>query len=151
MTDQSVIVGKIYHSFTPHVDPISREVVWKGATTARVAIAVRKVGNDIQYGMTVCSETENFCRKLGRELAEDRLINGGQGSGSFTIPPKLLAMFYAEKMDDHDISIYMLQNMIDSMTSNKIRKLQRKIGEERLARKVKMVQQISAPKEAFRD
>jgi hypothetical protein len=39
----------------------------------RGTIAVKREGNDILYGVSICGLQDNFNKKLGRELAERRM------------------------------------------------------------------------------
>jgi hypothetical protein len=42
----------------------------------RAAIALKRVGDSIMWGVSICGAGDNFEKKVGRDLALDRLVNG---------------------------------------------------------------------------
>lgn len=122
---------RTYFGFTPHIDindPTIVMLLKEGViTTARGTVAICVKEGVVYWGITVCSEGDNFSRSVGRRKAEERLKFGGPGSGSFKVPEKLKELY----IDDHDLSLALLDNMLDSVFRN-IRKKQRLIGQERI-------------------
>lgn len=122
---------RIYFGFTPHIDPTDLDILFAlqsgFLSTARGTVALTIVGDTVHFGIAICSEGDNFSRSTGRQYAGDRLKNGGPGSGKFKVPPKLRPSY----LDDHDLSLALLDNMIESTFKN-IKKKQRQIGLQRL-------------------
>lgn len=41
----------------------------------RFTIAAKKINeNTVQFGLAICNERDNFCRKIGRKIAEGRAV-----------------------------------------------------------------------------
>ena len=41
----------------------------------RFTLAAKKVKDDkVQFGLAICNERDNFCRKIGRKIAEGRAV-----------------------------------------------------------------------------
>lgn len=119
---------KVYFAYTPYIPP---EDQWEFAikdgqpffiehSRARGTLALQRIGNEIHYGMTVCSVEDNFNKKEGRALAESRMKSEW---GKFSLDPVHVATF----KDDHELSLYFLNNIVNSMAAD-IRKTQHKIG-----------------------
>lgn len=123
---------KIYFAYTPYIHP---DDVWEwgktvgGApkvirlSTARATIALRIIGDNVHYGIAVCSEEDNFNKLEGRALAEARLKSG---FGKFPVDNELADRF----TDLHEISLYFLRNMVNSVEKD-IRKTQQKIHKKK--------------------
>lgn len=120
---------KIYFAYTPYIAPSEAWTFWIDAkgmphiewfSRARGTLALQRVGNEIHYGMVVCSVEDNFNKKEGRALAESRMKSGW---GKFPLDPTHAATF----KDDHELSLYFLNNMINGMAAD-MRKTQHKIG-----------------------
>lgn len=124
----SIDSNKVYYAYTEHVDVqyfsdvmhISPSTVAELIDKTRATIAMKLEGNTIKYGVSVCSNGDNFNRELGRKLAEERL---NAGYCSFVISGKL----YNQFKDNHEMSLYFLNNITNSTQMN-LRKVQQKIG-----------------------
>src|ERR1043165_5184986 len=94
--------NKVYYGFTKHKDkddiifdrPFMTRSESRKLTSSRASIAMQKVGDKVYVGVVVCSEGDNFSRKLGRQKAEERMRTGNEG---FTVPESLSNKF----RDDH--------------------------------------------------
>lgn len=120
---------KIYYAYTPYVD--SKVARRYGIDTPRATVALRRVGNEIHYGVSICSSEDNFEKKKGRQLAEDRMK---EGFGKFPIAQGVSERFD----DDHALSLYFLNNMINSIWCD-MRKAQHKIGLKKTKKNPKLL------------
>lgn len=68
------IEGRIYTAFSPYVNHKDARAL--GITADRTTVVVKKQGNTFVYGISICSEKDQFNRKEGREKAIERLNNG---------------------------------------------------------------------------
>ena len=59
-----------------------------------VTIALTKVDDKFHYGIAICSKYDNFSKKHGREIAENRLK---QGFGEVEVPKTLLGLSEKEQ------------------------------------------------------
>lgn len=144
-------VDKIYFAYTPYINPADSwdfrvdakgmpHAIWY--SRARATIALQKVGNDIHYGIAVCSEEDNFMKKEGRAMAEARLKSG---YGKYTLDKDSVASFAIEFQDEHEVCLYLLRNMANSVAKD-IRKTQQKIGKKKLPKETKL---LTAAKETL--
>jgi hypothetical protein len=69
-------------------------------------IALKKVGDEFHYGVAICSRFDNFSKKSGREIAENRL---NQGFGKLPVPKVLSG--YSEK----EACLAQLYNLVTSV------------------------------------
>ena len=120
----SVDSNKVYFGYTPYIPKNLAEM--HGFEASRATIALKIEGRTVKYGISVCSHNDNFCKKEGRKLAEDRLTNEPE---SFEIPEHIARDLRFR--DSHDLSLYFLRNMIQSTSyRRKIKKTQRKLGKK---------------------
>lgn len=70
-------------------------------------VVLRKEGNNIVFGISMCSKDDNFSRKFGKESAEKRM---NEGFGSFEIKGKEV------NATDHEICMFHLYNIVESVT-----------------------------------
>lgn len=114
--------NKVYFAYTKHVDVMFSylDPLYIPDTT-RATVAMRKVGNEIHFGISVCSEGDNFKKEIGRKIAEERL---NAGYGKFLIGSHMAGKF----KDDHELCLYFL-NCITNATQKNLRRAQYKIGE----------------------
>lgn len=120
----SVDSTKVYYGYTPYI-PKNLAEEWE-IEASRATIAIRKDGNAILYGVSICSHNDNFIRKEGRALAEERL---NKSPKFIEVPESLIK--HAGLKDDHDICLYFLRNMIKSLTKrDKIRREQRRVNKK---------------------
>lgn len=119
---------KVYYGFTEHKEPkgvIERATLYGPTneyTSARGTIAMKRVKDEIHYGIAVCSESDNFNKQFGRDLALQRL---NQGFGKFPIKTMIAQLYPNEK----EMMLFYLDNMVDSV-GRKIRKKQRIISQK---------------------
>lgn len=135
---------KIYFAYTPYIQPAEAWDFWVDAkgtphvvwySRARGTIALQKIGNEIHYGISVCSEDDNFNKKEGRAMAEARLKGG---YGQYTLDKDSVVRFAAEFHDDHELCLYLLRNMANSVARD-IRKTQQRIGKKRLPKETRLL------------
>lgn len=118
----SIDSSKVYFGYTPYI-PKNFAEEWD-IEASRATIAMRKDGNAILYGVSICSHNDNFNKKEGRTLAEERLNRSPQ---FIEIPESLVK--HANLKDDHDICLYFLRNMINSLTNrSRIKRAQRRVS-----------------------
>lgn len=131
---------KIYFAYTPYIQPAEAWDFWVDAkgmphvvwySRARGTIALQKIGGEIHYGVSVCSEEDNFSKKEGRAMAEARLKGG---YGKYMLDPELAAGYH----DDHELCLYLLRNMANSVAKD-IRKTQQKIGKKKLPKEIRLL------------
>jgi hypothetical protein len=72
-------------------------------------VALKKQGNHIIFGISMCSKDDNFSRKFGREAAERRM---NEGFASFEIKN------VSPDATDHEICMFHLYNIVQSVTLN---------------------------------
>lgn len=63
-------MSKVYFYHTTKLEVV------KNKERSAATIAVQKVGDQFKYGIALCSKYDNFSRKKGRELAQQRLEAG---------------------------------------------------------------------------
>jgi len=128
----SVDSNKVYFGFTEHKDRVPEYVkrtdMWsrkdrREGTTARATVAMQKHGSVVRLGVVVCSEEDNFSRKVGREKAEARM--NSTEAEMFQVPDSLSSRF----KDDHELMLYLLRNKVRSL-GGKIPKVQNKLGQK---------------------
>lgn len=111
---QSMLEPKIYYGFTPHVEPDGIYKVGNNyhfaPSSARACVAVIVGQDSIKYGVSVCSETDNFCREKGRELALKSL---NEGFGEMKINP-----YYAAMVSDHKRALFFLNTKVRNIFAN---------------------------------
>lgn len=119
----SVDSNKVYYAYTPGPSPIEillcRQLGFD-LDQSRATVALKRVGTNIEYGVSVCSHGDNFNKNLGRKLAESRRE---RGYGKFPIANGLMGKF----KDEHEMCLFFLNNITNSVFEN-IRKTQQKIG-----------------------
>jgi len=116
---------RIYYGYTPHVEPDGRFYfngvfagVRESSARACVAVQVDPNNNTIKYGVSVCSENDNFCKAKGRQLALESLY---EGFGEVPINT-----FYARMESDHKRALFFLNTKVNSIFKN-VRAYQRKM------------------------
>ena len=98
-------------------------------------IALRKDGDKFVYGVSICSRYDNFSRKYGREVAENRL---NQGFGIIDIAK--IRDFKTHNVDvqsisDHQMCMQQLFNLVISVVK-KNKKWKKRITRFNLTQKV---------------
>jgi hypothetical protein len=65
-----------------------------------------RVGDKFNYGVSICSKYDNFSKKSGREIAENRLQ---QGFGVMDVPKPII------NMPERESSLEQLYNLVASV------------------------------------
>lgn len=115
-------MSKVYYFHTSILE-VTKFGIVPGCT-----IAIKKDGNEFKYGVSICSKRDNFSRKLGREVAENRL---NQGFGSII---KVPANF--DSLTEQEQCLAQLHNLVVSVVK-KNRKWKRRITKFNQDQKVK--------------
>ena len=89
------------------------------------SIAIRRDGNMFYYGIAICSKYDNFTKKGGREIAENRLK---EGFGALEVPTPLL------NLPERESCLAQLYNLAASTLVHS-RKWKRKVTKFNLAQK----------------
>lgn len=76
-------MSKVYFNHTTKL-----RVVKEGYVPA-ATIALKRVGDKFHYGVAICSKYDNFSKKLGREVAINRME---QGFGVLEVPKPLIEL-----------------------------------------------------------
>lgn len=136
----SVDSTKVYFGYTPYIPrDVAKE--WE-VEASRATIAMKKEGNTILYGVSICSHDDNFVKKAGRAIAEERLNMFPQ---FIEIPPNLGEHTKPKLKDDHDICLYFLRNMINSLSRrDRIKRAQRRVnkGKKKAPTKPYLISQV---------
>lgn len=126
----SIDSTKVYFGYTPYI-PKNFAEEWD-MEASRATIAMRKDGNAILYGVSICSHNDNFNKKEGRTLAEERLNRSPQFieiPENITNRTKTNAKGDVTPWDNHDICLYFLRNMINSLSHrDRIKRAQRRVS-----------------------
>ena len=93
-------MSRTYYNHTSKFQVVKEKVV--PAST----IALKREGNFFYYGIAICSKFDNFSKKIGREIAENRRK---EGFGELEIPENLLGV------PEEESCLYMLYNMTKSV------------------------------------
>lgn len=93
-------MSRTYYNHTSKFEIVKEKIV--PAST----IALQRVGDTFHYGIAICSKFDNFSKKAGREIAENRL---NQGFGTLPVPETLLAV------PERESCLYMLYNLTKSI------------------------------------
>ena len=113
-------MSKVYFNHTTKL-----EVVKLGLVPA-ATIALTKVGDKFHYGVAICSRFDNFSKKDGREVAENRLK---QGFGELEIPAPL------KDLSEKEQCLNMLYNLAATVVV-KNRKWKKKVTKFNMAQKL---------------
>lgn len=113
-------MSKVYFNHTTKL-----EVVKLGLVPA-ATIALTKVGDKFYYGVAICSRYDNFSKKFGREVAENRLK---QGFGELEIPAPL------KDLSEKEQCLNMLYNLAATVVV-KNRKWKKKVTKFNMAQKL---------------
>lgn len=70
-------------------------------------IVLKKEGNSIIFGISMCSKDDNFSRKFGKEAAEQRM---NENFGVFELKG------VKEDVDEHELCMSHLYNLVQSVT-----------------------------------
>jgi hypothetical protein len=81
-------------------------------------IALKREGNTIIFGISMCSKDDNFSRKFGKEAAEQRM---NENFGVF----KLKGV--REDANEHELCMFHLYNLVQSVVLNR-RKWRKRIA-----------------------
>lgn len=100
-------MSKVYYNHTHTLPPV-REGLRPAAT-----IALKRVGNDFHYGIAICSKYDNFSKKYGRKVAEERLEKKFRIS---SIPKDLLS--HEEQLGEQGIILIFLYQLAKAVTIN---------------------------------
>ncbi len=117
-------MSKVYYAHTTKL-PIVKEGYVPPAT-----IAITMVGGIFRYGISICSRYDNFSKKSGREIAENRLNNY---FGSLPIPELL------RSLPEKQACLSQLYNLTASVVV-KNRKWKKRITKFNLAQKLQETQ-----------
>lgn len=93
-------MSKVYFSHTTKLE------VTKLGIVPAATIALKRVGDEFHYGVSICSLYDNFSKKSGREIAENRLNNG---FGTLPVPKVL------EGMTEKQACLAQLYNLVSSV------------------------------------
>lgn len=104
-------MSKVYYYHTSKLE------VSKLGIVPTCTIALKKEGNKFVYGIAICSKYDNFSRKQGREIAENRL---NQRFGELEVPKNL------DGLSDHQAALRQLFSIVRSVII-KNRKWKRKV------------------------
>lgn len=104
-------MSKVYYFHTSILE------VTKFGIVPACTIAIKKDGNEFKYGISICSKRDNFSRKLGREVAENRM---NQGFGLIEVPASFASLTEEEQC------MAQLLNLVTSVVK-KNRKWKRKV------------------------
>ena len=97
-------MNKIYFQHT------SKFLTTKAKFSLPSTIALKKVGNVFLYGVSICGEGDNFSKKIGRELAEKRLL---ESFGRIEVPKRW------ETMSEEKQCLRMLRNISISLIDSR--------------------------------
>jgi hypothetical protein len=89
-------------------------------------IALTKVGDKFHYGVVICSRYDNFSKKFGREVAENRLK---QGFGVLDIPAPI------QGLSEKEQCLNMLYNLAASVVV-KNKKWKKRVTKFNIAQKL---------------
>lgn len=112
-------MAKTFFSHTSKLD------VTKAGVVPASTVAVQIDGNTIKFGVSICSKYDNFSKKYGREVAENRM---NQGFGVIEMPKPLVGL------DERTASLAQLYNIVASVVT-KNRKWKKRITKFNLAQK----------------
>lgn len=112
-------MSKTYFSHTTKLE------VTKLGIVPAATIALKKVGNEFHYGISICSIYDNFSKKSGREISENRL---NQGFGVLPVPAVL------EGLTEKQACLAQLYNLVESVVC-KNRKWKKRITKFNLGQK----------------
>jgi len=112
-------MSKVFFTHTTKLDIV------KDGLVPAATIAIKKVGNKFHYGVAICSKYDNFSKRYGREVAENRL---NQGFGVLDIPSPL------KDVEDRPATLAQLYNLAASVVV-KNKKWKKRITKFNLAQK----------------
>ncbi len=112
-------MSKVYYYHTTKLE------ITKFGLVPAATIALRKEGDKFYYGVSICSKQDNFSRKNGREIAENRL---NQGFGIMEVPKNL------QDLTEHEACMSQLFNIVLSVVK-KNRKWKRRVTSFNLEQK----------------
>lgn len=113
-------MSKVYYNHTTKL-----RIVKKGYVPA-ATIALKMEDGKFKYGVAICSKYDNYSRKYGREIAENRL---NQGFGEMEIPAPL------KDLPEQEACLAQLYNIVQSVVL-KNRKWKRRVTKFNLQAKV---------------
>jgi len=123
---------KTFYAFTPYVEKMTeRELIQYGYsqseidsfTNSRATVAMKRVGNSIWYGVSICNlDEDNFNKSIGKSLAETRM---NEGYGHFPISTAMQSRYEGKGVE---MMLCYLNSVTNSVFRN-MRKTQRKITE----------------------
>lgn len=93
-------MSKVYFSHT------SKMLGVKMGVLPLATIAIQRIGDEFHYGVAICSKYDNFSRKYGREIAENRL---NQGFGIIPVPSPL------QDLPEKEACLTQLYNLVESV------------------------------------
>lgn len=108
-------MGKVYYFHTTKLDSTKLGIT----PASTIALKMSDDKTQFHYGVAICSKYDNFSKKYGREVAENRL---NQGFGIITVP-KLVDL---NGLSDHQACMSQLINLVISVVK-KNRKWKKKI------------------------
>jgi len=104
--------------------------VTKAGIVPACTIAIRKDADGFRYGVSICSKRDNFSRKLGREVAENRLNQGFGLIESDKVPAKF------DSFTETEQCLAQLYNLVISVVK-KNRKWKRRVTKFNQEQKIK--------------
>lgn len=108
-------MGKVYYFHTTKLDATKAGIV----PASTIALKLSDDKTQFQYGVAICSKYDNFSKKYGREVADNRLK---QGFGVIEVP-KVIGK---NDLTDHEACMYQLFNLVLSVVK-KNKKWKKKI------------------------
>jgi hypothetical protein len=112
-------MSKVFFTHTTKLDIVKAGVV------PAATIAIKRVGNKFHYGVAICSKFDNFSKKYGREVAENRL---NQEFGILDIPAPLA------NLSEREATLAQLYNLAASVVV-KSKKWKKRVTKFNLAQK----------------
>ncbi len=109
-------MSKIYYFHTTKLEVTKQGI----APACTISLKMSDDKNYFQYGVAICSKYDNFSKKYGREVADNRL---NQGFGIIKVPKIIIN---DEDFTEHEACIGQLYNLVLSVVK-KTKKWKKKI------------------------
>lgn len=110
------VEGRTYVVYGPYIRHDVAKLI--KCEPVRVTVAAKKVGNEIVYGISICSGHDNFTKQKGRRLAEERLAN------NFS---RIDATFFPQAGEDWEQAIIRFASSLAEQATFKPERYKRKI------------------------
>jgi hypothetical protein len=118
--EKTKTMSKVYFSHTTKLGIV------KSGYSPAATVAIKKEGDKFYYGVSICSKYDNFSKKYGRRVAEERM---NQEFGVLEIPKPL------QDLDDRQASLHQLYNIVASVVL-KPKKWKKKVTKFNMTAKV---------------